>query len=163
MLIVVCLDLEDGIDPIQGLIDGAAIDGADVTLLHVVDTVERAKLEDSVLPGIVRPSLRDFEVALDVDERAMLRETYERAASLLRGLHAGDVRLNVGHRTASAGDRVVSERGKRGPMRRRAAARLETQRRHRSALTRARCAIRRRPQAVPCAAAALSDIESTVA
>jgi nucleotide-binding universal stress UspA family protein len=95
MLIVVCLDLEDGIDPIQGLVDSAAIAGADVTLLHVIDTVERAKLEDSVRPGIVRPSLRDVEDALDVDERSMLRETYDQTVAILRTQRAGEVRLSV--------------------------------------------------------------------
>jgi len=96
MLIVVCLDLEDGIDPVRGLVDSAAIDGADVTLLHVVDTVERAKIEDSVRSGVVRTSLRDVEDTLEADERAMLREAYDQAAPMLHARHAGDVRLNVG-------------------------------------------------------------------
>lgn len=96
MLIVVCLDLEDDDDPIQGLVDAAAVDGADVVLLHVVDVVERAKLEDSARPGVVRASLRDLEETLDADERALLRETYDRAASILRTRGAGDVRLSVG-------------------------------------------------------------------
>jgi nucleotide-binding universal stress UspA family protein len=96
MLIVVCLDLEDGIDPILGLIVGTAVDDADVTLLHVIDTVERAKLEDSVRPGVVRASLRDVEETLNADERAMLRESYDQAASILRTRRAGEVRLSVG-------------------------------------------------------------------
>lgn len=95
-MIVVCLDLEDGVDPVQGLVDGAGIDGANVTLLHVIDAAERAKLEDSVRPGVVRAPLRDIEDTLDADERAMLRETYERAVPMLHARHAGDVRLNVG-------------------------------------------------------------------
>jgi len=96
MLIVVCLDLEDDVDPITGLVDATPLDGAEVTLLHVIDTAERAKLEDSVRPGIVRASLRDVEETLEADEGAMLRETYERAASIPQARHVGDVRLNVG-------------------------------------------------------------------
>jgi len=96
MLIVVCLDLEDGVDPIKGLIDSTPPDGAEVTLLHVIDTTERAKLEDSVRSGIVRASLRDVEETLEADERAMLRETYEQAVSMLQGRHTANVRLNVG-------------------------------------------------------------------
>lgn len=96
MLIVVCLDLEDGIDPIHGLAGSFALDGADVTLLHVVDSAERAKLEDSVRPGIVRAPLTRVEDDLAADEQTMLRETFVEASSVLRGSHAGDIKLNVG-------------------------------------------------------------------
>ncbi|HEY5095218.1 MAG TPA: universal stress protein [Candidatus Eremiobacteraceae bacterium] len=96
MLIVICLDLEDGIDPIKGLAGSFPLDGADVTLLHVVDTAERAKLEDAVRPGIVRPPLTRVEDDLDADEQRMLRETYDEASSILRGCHAGEITLNVG-------------------------------------------------------------------
>jgi nucleotide-binding universal stress UspA family protein len=96
MLIVVCLDLEDGVDPIKGIVDCTPLDGAKVTLLHVIDDAERTKLENSVRPGIVRPALHDVEETLEADERAMLRETYEQAVTILQGCHAGDVRLNVG-------------------------------------------------------------------
>jgi len=96
MLIVVCLDVEDGVDPVRGLAATCALGGADVTLLHVVDVAERAKLEDSVRPGIVRGSVREIEEILESDERALLRETYETAAAMLGAAHAGDVRLNIG-------------------------------------------------------------------
>jgi len=96
MLVVVCLDLEDGIDPIQGLADCTALDGVDVTLLHVVDMVERGKLEDSVRLGLVRPVPQEVEHMLDADERATLREMYDRAASVLGTYHAGGVTLNLG-------------------------------------------------------------------
>ena len=96
MIIVVCLDLEDGVDPVEGLVDCTAVEGADITLLHVVDTVERTRLEDSVRAGVVRPSLRDIENALDEDERAALREIYDKSASILRKLQVGDVRLSLG-------------------------------------------------------------------
>jgi nucleotide-binding universal stress UspA family protein len=96
MLVVVCLDLEDGVDPIKGLVDCTPLDGAEVTLLHVIDDAERTKLEDSVRPGIVRPSLPDVEETLEADERSMLRETYEEAVTILHARHEGDVRLNVG-------------------------------------------------------------------
>lgn len=96
MLIVICLDLEDGIDPVQGVVGSIALDGADVTLLHVVDVAERAKLEDSVRPGIVRAPLTRVSDELDADEQTMLRETFDEASSILRGCHAGEIKLNVG-------------------------------------------------------------------
>jgi nucleotide-binding universal stress UspA family protein len=96
MLIVVCLDVEDGIEPIRGLTASFGLDGADVTMLHVVDTAERAKLEDAVRPGIVRAQLQKVEELLEADEAAMLRETYDEAASILRECHAGEMKLDVG-------------------------------------------------------------------
>ena len=95
MLIIVCLDVEDGIDPVHGLAERIAFDGADITLLHVVDVAERMKLEDSARPGIVRGSPRSIEDELDADERELLRESYAEAASILALRHAGNVTLRV--------------------------------------------------------------------
>jgi len=103
-LIVVCLDLEDGIYPIQWLAGSFALDGEEVTLLHVIDGAERAKLEDSVKPGIVRAPLTNIGEKLDADERRMLRETFDEASSILRERHAGELKLNVG---AGRPERVI--------------------------------------------------------
>ncbi|HEY7992870.1 MAG TPA: universal stress protein [Candidatus Eremiobacteraceae bacterium] len=96
MLIVICLDLEDGLDPITGLVGRIALAGADVELLHVVDTVERVILERSLHAGVVRPQLADVEEELDDDERAMLRATYDQAAPVLGAQGIANIRLSVG-------------------------------------------------------------------
>lgn len=96
MLIVVCLDLEDGIEPVRALAGFGCITRSNVTLLHIVDTAERTTLEDAMRPGLVRPAIRDVEESLDADEREMLRSAHEQAATILEAAGAGEVKLNVG-------------------------------------------------------------------
>jgi nucleotide-binding universal stress UspA family protein len=96
MRVVVCLDLEDDLHPVDAVVGLVRLSGARVDLLHVIDSGEHARIKAQGRTGLVRGRASAIERELERDERELLRATYERAADLLRAAGAADVALHVG-------------------------------------------------------------------
>lgn len=98
MRIVICLDVEDGVAPVEAARDVLALTGARVTLLHVADPREREPLRRPGPPGLVRPRPPKTESAIAADEHKLLRSVLEQARWVLgqAGSQALDLAIERG-------------------------------------------------------------------
>ncbi|MBC5824991.1 MAG: universal stress protein [Candidatus Eremiobacteraeota bacterium] len=112
MNVTLCVDLRDGLRPVAATIRFVSLAGADVEIVHVREAAARTDLEHALRPGLVRPRLRETEVALRADEDSRMEEIYRRARALLRAAGCGTVALSLLDGQASqAIVRHIAQRG----------------------------------------------------